>query len=91
MNKMKIVLSLVLLLMVLQSKSQNLTAPVGIGTTTPAFPLDVNGVAQFAGGTKIGNSSTGFYGDGANHAIRAFNVANSGFHIQSYNGVYTYM
>lgn len=64
---------------------------VGIGTTAPAYPLDVNGTGQFIGGAKIGNGSIGFFADGTNHAIRAFNVANSGFYVQSYTGTNTYL
>ncbi len=74
-----------------QSQTQTFTGPVGIGTTTPTFPLDVNGVGQFLGGTRIGSGPQGFYGDGSNHAVRAFNVANSGFFVQPYNGGNTYL
>ena len=65
---------------------------VGIGTIAPAYPLDVNGIGQFAGGAKIGNGPVGFYGDGLNHAVRAFNTTNTGgFWIQSSSGINTYM
>ena len=65
---------------------------VGIGNLTPAYSLDVNGTGQFAGGAKIGNGPIGFFGDGVNHAVRAFNTTNTGgFWVQSYNGVNTYM
>lgn len=79
-----------IILISISSFSQNYPGPVGIGTTTPAYPLDVNGMGQFSGGTRIGNGPIGFYGDGVNYAVRAFNVANSGFYIQPYSGNATY-
>jgi hypothetical protein len=64
---------------------------VGIGTVSPAYKLDVNGVGQFAGGTQIGNGPQGYYGDGTNLAIRAYNSGSSDIYFQTYSGAATNM
>ncbi len=65
---------------------------VGIGVTAPAQKLDVNGVGQFSGNTQIGNGILqGYYGDGTNLAIRAYNAAGSDIYFQTYNGAATNM
>ena len=65
---------------------------VGINVGNPAYPLDVNGIGQFTGNTKIGQGPTGFYADGSNHAVRAYAINTAGgFFIQDANGVNTYL
>jgi fibronectin-binding autotransporter adhesin len=60
---------------------------VGIGKTSPGYTLDVNGIGQFSGGTQIGAGiAQGYYGDGGNLAIRAYNVGGSTIYFQSYGG-----
>ncbi len=65
---------------------------VGIGTATPAQKLDVNGVGQFSGATLIGSGILqGFYGDGSNLALRAYNSVSSDLCFQTYGGATTNM
>ncbi len=65
---------------------------VGIGTATPAQKLDVNGVGQFSGATLIGSGILqGFYGDGSNLALRAYNSVSSDICFQTYGGATTNM
>ena len=64
---------------------------LGIGTTTPSFPLDVNGIGQFQYGTQIGAVGSGFYGDGTIVGVRAFNSASSDILFQTYRGNATLM
>ena len=56
----------------------NYDGKIGIGISTPAYSLDVNGIGQFTGGAKIGFGATGFYADGSNHAVRAFDITTPG-------------
>lgn len=60
---------------------------VGIGTTTPAFKLDVAGNGQFSGPTAIGFVNQGYYGDGANLALRP--SSGGAIFLQNYAGVRT--
>ena len=63
---------------------------VGIGTTTPAYPLDVNGIGRFSGGVQVGQSITsGLYGDTANLALRTY--SGGGIYFQSAGGSSTPM
>ncbi|MBK7762937.1 MAG: collagen-like protein [Bacteroidetes bacterium] len=64
---------------------------VGIGTTTPEHQLDVSGVGQFSGGTKIGFVSEGFFGNSTNFAMRMRDDTNSNLYFQTYDGASTKM
>ena len=58
---------------------------LGIGTTTPAYKLDVNGVGRFSGAVQVGSGiSTGLYGDGSNVALRTY--SGGGIYFQTING-----
>lgn len=62
---------------------------VGIGTSTPSYPLDVNGVGRF-GTVQVGwPISTGLYGDGGNVALRTY--PNGSIYFQTANGDSTRM
>ncbi len=68
------------------------TGNVGIGTTSPGFKLEVNGVGQFSGATQIGSGiSQGYYGDAANLALRTYNSTASDIYFQTYGGAATNM
>jgi hypothetical protein len=63
---------------------------VGIGTASPGFPLDVNGIGRFSGGVQVGQGITsGLYGDTANIALRTY--ASGGIYFQSASGNSTSM
>jgi len=58
---------------------------IGIGTSNPAYPLDVAGIGQFSPGLQIGQGiATGLYGDGGNIALRTYN--NGAIYFQDANG-----
>jgi len=64
----------------------NASGSVGIGTKTPNAKLEVVGDGIF-GSTNIGSGPQGFYGDGSNIAVRAYNSNDSDIKFQTYNGL----
>lgn len=63
---------------------------VGIGTASPTQRLHVNGIGQFSGGVQIGAGiATGYYGDGANIALRTY--PNGAIYFQTASGATTPM
>ena len=62
---------------------------VGIGTANPLARLDVAGMGQFAGAQIGAGAAYGFYGDGANIALRTF--SGGGTYFQTLGGARTDM
>src|SRR5262249_32743223 len=49
-------------------------------------------VGQFSGNTQVGSGvAQGFYGDGSNLAVRAYNSASSDIYFQTYGGAHSNM